>query len=423
MRPPMEFGPVHSSTLDLVDRWQQEDTYPLFPLITEAATTRARIGVPHARPGSGNAHGQSVTVFGSADYLGLARHPQVLEGALAATRRFGTGTYGTQAVGGYTQLHQELEAAVTAWSGRPSALLFPTGMQANLGVLGTLAGPRDHVFADRFNHQSITMGIRLSGATAHVFRHNDPEHLAELLRAAPRPQGSGRRLIVVDGLFSADGDLAPLTEIADLAERYDALLVVDEAHSAGTLGPQGRGVAESLGVLDRVDVITGTFSKAFASTGGFVCADADVVTLLRHSADAYLLSLGLVPGTVGAALAAFSVLAEEGAERRRRLHDNARTLRARLHAGGVATAHSAAHVVVVPVGTMDRTARVTRRLAERGLLVCPLFPPAVPIGGARLRLGVCSEHTEEDIDHAVGLISAALAEDEDARAEPIKRTV
>ncbi|MFM9694109.1 aminotransferase class I/II-fold pyridoxal phosphate-dependent enzyme [Streptomyces europaeiscabiei] len=419
----MEFGPAHTSTLDLVDRWQQEDTYPLFPLITEAATTRARIGVPHARPGSGNAHGRAVTVFGSADYLGLARHPQVLEGALAATRRFGTGTYGTQAVGGYTQLHQELEAAVTAWSGSPAALLFPTGMQANLGVLGTLAGPRDHVFADRFNHQSITMGIRLSGATTHVFRHNDPEHLAELLRAAPRPQGSGRRLIVVDGLFSADGDLAPLTEIADLAEQYDALLVVDEAHSAGTLGPRGRGVAESLGVLDRVDVITGTFSKAFASTGGFVCADADVVTLLRHSADAYLLSLGLPPGTVGAALAAFSVLAEEGAERRRRLHDNARTLRARLHAVGVTTAGSAAHVVVVPVGTMDRTARVTRRLAERGLLVCPLFPPAVPIGGARLRLGVCSEHTDEDIDLAVGLIAAALAEDEEARAEPIKGTV
>ncbi|MFG3033692.1 aminotransferase class I/II-fold pyridoxal phosphate-dependent enzyme [Streptomyces sp. NPDC048253] len=406
----MEFGPAHSSTLDLVDRWQREGTYPLFPLITQAATTRARIGVPHARPGSVDTHGRPVTVFGSADYLGLARHPEVVEGALAATRRFGTGTYGTQAVGGYTRLHQELEAAVATWSGRPAALLFPTGMQANLGVLGTLAGPRDHVFADRFNHQSITMGVRLSGATLHVFRHNDPAHLAELLRTAGPPDRSGRRLIVVDGLFSADGDLAPLAEIADLAERHDALLVVDEAHSAGTLGPQGRGVAELCGVPDRVDVVTGTFSKAFASTGGFVCADADVVTLLRHSADAYLLSLGLPPGTVGAALAALSVLAREGTERRRRLQDNARTLRARLHAAGVGTAGSAAHVVVVPVGTMDRTAHVTRQLAERGLMVCPLFPPAVPIGGARLRLGVCAEHTEEDIDHAAALIAAALAE-------------
>jgi glycine C-acetyltransferase/8-amino-7-oxononanoate synthase len=291
-------------------------------------------------------------------------------------------------------------------------------MQANLGVLGTLAGPRDLVFADRFNHQSITMGIRLSGATTHTFRHNDPEHLAELLSTAGQPGRSGQRLIVVDGLFSADGDYAPLTEIADLAERYGALLVVDEAHSAGALGPQGRGVAELLGVLDRVDVVTGTFSKAFASTGGFVCANDDVVKLLRHSAGAYLLSLGLPPATVGASLAAFSVLAEEGAERRRRLQDNARTLRDRLRAAGVDTAGSAAHVVIVPVGTMDRTARVTRRLAERGLLVCPLFPPAVPIGGARLRLGVCAEHTEEDIDHAVRLIAAALAED----TEPMKVT-
>ncbi|GAA3257889.1 pyridoxal phosphate-dependent aminotransferase family protein [Streptomyces lavendulae] len=404
MSPLTDFGTAHNSTLEAVDRLQKDGAYPLFPVITQREVTRAWIR-PHD-----TAVDHPVTVFGSADYLGLARHPKVVQGALDATRRFGTGMYGIQAVGGYTTLHEELEEALAAWSGHPGALLFPTGMQANLGVLGTLAGPGDVVFADRFNHQSITMGLELSGAAVRAFRHNDPEHLAELLRTAGPPAGRpGRRLIVVDGLFSADGDLAPLPEIAELAERYDALLVVDEAHSAGTLGDRGRGAAELLEVRDRVDVITGTFTKAFASSGGFACAGTEMVRLLRHSARSYLLSAGLPAGTVGASLAALQVLAQEGEERRRRLRDNAAELRRALAAAGVDTAGSMAHVVVVPVGLMDRTARVARRLADRGLLVCPLIPPAVPIGGARLRLGVSAEHTADDIANAVRLLSEALA--------------
>ncbi|RLU80138.1 2-amino-3-ketobutyrate CoA ligase [Streptomyces griseocarneus] len=408
----MDFGPARNSTLHTVDRWRKDGIYPLFPVITEAATTRARIRQQRSmHPGDAHTGDHPVSVFGSADYLGLARHPEVVEGAVEAARRFGTGTYAIQAVGGYTELHEALEEATAAWFGLPSALLFPTGMQANLGVLDSLAGPRDLVFTDRFNHQSIAMGVRLSGAGAHVFGHNDPEHLEKLLQQTLREGHTGRRLIMVDGLFSADGDIAPLVQIADLAERYNALLVVDEAHSAGALGPHGRGAAELLGVLDRVDVLTGTFSKAFASTGGFACAGPDIVHLFRHTANTYLLSLGLPPASVGAALAALTVLAREGTERRRRLDDNAQALRAGLREAGIGTAGSAAHVVVVPVGTMDRTARVARRLAERGLLVGPLLHPVVPAGGGRLRLGVCAEHTTDDLTHAVHLISAVLADE------------
>jgi glycine C-acetyltransferase/8-amino-7-oxononanoate synthase len=264
------------------------------------------------------------------------------------------------------------------------------------------------VLTDHLNHGSITLGIRLSGAHMAPFRHNDVQHLHELLR---RSTGPGRRIVVVDGLFSADGDLAALAEIADVAEAYDAVLVVDEAHSAGPLGPRGRGAAEQLGVLDRVDVITGTFSKAFASTGGFVCAGARVVDALRHTAVAYLLSLGLPPAAVGASLAAFQVLEKEGPRRRERLARTARSLRERLRTAGVDIAGSAAHVVVVPVGSVDRTARVTRRLRDQGMLVGPLFPPAVPIGGARLRLGVTAAHTEEELERAALLVSRALAEE------------
>ncbi|MGK5630466.1 aminotransferase class I/II-fold pyridoxal phosphate-dependent enzyme [Streptomyces sp. URMC 123] len=397
----MDFSPALNSVLDTVERWRKADCYPLFPVVTEAGPTRARV-----RTADG---GQwPVTVFASADYLGLSGLPCVGRGAAAAVERFGTGAYGAQSVGGFTTLHESLEAVVADYFGRPAALLFPTGMQANIGVLATLAGPRDTVLVDSLDHGSIVMGARLSGARVLTFRHNDPGHLAELLRGTGGP---GRRIVVVDGLFSADGDLAALREITELTTEHGALVVVDEAHSAGALGERGRGAADHLGVLDRVDVITGTFSKALVSTGGFVCADERLVDLLRHSAGAYLMTLGPPPAAVGATLAAFAVLREEGDERRARLARTARSLRERLTAAGVGIAASTAHVVTVPIGPVDRTARIARRLIAHGLMVAPLFPPAVPIGGARLRLGVTAAHTPEDVDLAVRLIADALAEE------------
>ncbi|MET9550061.1 aminotransferase class I/II-fold pyridoxal phosphate-dependent enzyme [Streptomyces sp. NPDC006627] len=397
----MDFSPALNNVLQTVNRWRQDDCYPLFPVITETGDTTARI-----RLASGSE--RPVTVFASADYLSLSRLEQVRQEVIAAVERFGTGAYATQAVGGFTTLHQELEKTVASYFGKPAALLFPTGMQANIGALATLARAGDTVLTDHLNHGSITMGVRLTGAHMVTFRHNNPRHLNELLN---RAAGPGRRIVVVDGLFSADGDLATLDEIADVARNHGAVLVVDEAHSAGPLGATGRGAAEQLGVLDRVDVITGTFSKAFASTGGFVCASEQVVDALRHTAVAYLLSLGLPPAAVGASLAAFKVLEKEGDERRERLARNARYLREQLREEGVDIAGSAAHVVVVLVGSVDRTARVTRRLRDEGLLVGPLFPPAVPIGGARLRLGVTAAHTEEELRRAVRLIPRALAEE------------
>ncbi|GGQ08114.1 aminotransferase class I/II-fold pyridoxal phosphate-dependent enzyme [Streptomyces roseolilacinus] len=401
----MHLGPALTSTLDLIDRWRKEDTYPFFPVVSEAAATRAVIR--SGRQDAGSRAEQRVTVLASADYLGIGHHPDVLRGATDAVRRFGTNTYGTQAVGGFTVLHHALEEAVAAHFARPAALLFPTGMQANLGVLATLAGPGDTVLSDQFSHGSIVMGARLSGADTRTFRHNDAEHLDRLLADVT----TGRRLVVVDGLYSAHGDLAPLADLAEVAERHDALLVVDEAHSGGALGENGRGAAELLAVEDRVHVVTGTFSKAFASTGGFVCAGERVIDALRHSAGAYLLSLGLPPATVGAALAAVGVVRREGADRRAALARNARTLRSLLHRAHVDTADSAAHVVVVPTGLVDRTARIARALARQGLLVTPLLPPAVPIGAARLRLGVTAGHTDEDLALAARLVAAALAHD------------
>ncbi|WP_424887232.1 aminotransferase class I/II-fold pyridoxal phosphate-dependent enzyme [Streptomyces sp. XH2] len=399
-----DFGAVHNSVLELTDRLRKADRYPLFPVVAQAGPTRARVRA------AGCAAERDVTVLASADYLGPAHHPEVRERAADAPRRFGTGTYGSQAVGGFTELHEELERTVAAWFDRPAALLFPSGPQADLGVLGALAGPGDMVFLDRFDHGSITMGARLSGAGVRMFRHNDTAHLEELLNSG-EAQEARRRLIVVAGLFSADGDLPPLREIAGLAQRHQSLLIVDEAHSAGALGARGRGAAELLGVLDRVDVITGTFSKSFASTGGCVCANERVADLLRHAAGAYLLTLGLSPATVGAVFGAFGVVAREGAERRRRPVELSAALHEMLRAAGVGIGASQAHVVV-PTGTVDRTARIARRLVGEGLLVGPLFPPAVPIGGARLRLGVTAAHSEAELQRAAQLIATAVAEEQ-----------
>ncbi|MET9890220.1 pyridoxal phosphate-dependent aminotransferase family protein [Streptomyces sp. NPDC006465] len=391
----MDFGPALNGVLDTVDRWQEQGNYPLFPVISEPLGTRARL-----------ADGRIVTVFGSCDYLGLSRHPAVVGGAVDAIERFGTHCYGTQPVGGYTELHQSLEHSLAEFFGKPATALFPTGMQANIGVLTTLAGPGDAVLSDQLNHGSITMGGRLSGARLLTFRHNDLDDLAARLAEA---SDARRRIIVVDGLFSADGDFAPLAGIADLADRHKALLIVDEAHAGGTVGPHGRGAAELLGVLDRVDVITGTMSKAFASTGGFACGSHRAMRLVRHSAGAYLLSLGLVPATVGASLAAVQVARAEGVSLRARNAANAKALRGRLQEAGVNIGASAAHVVLVHIGRIDDAARIATRLLEKGLLVNPLFPPAVPIGGARLRIGVTSAHSGAEIAAAADALVSALA--------------
>ncbi|MEV6020312.1 MULTISPECIES: pyridoxal phosphate-dependent aminotransferase family protein [unclassified Streptomyces] len=390
----MDFGPALNGVLDTVDRWQEQGHYPLFPVISEPLGTRARL-----------ADGRVVSVFGSCDYLGLSKHPAVVEAALNAVHRFGTHCYGTQPVGGFTELHRDLETSLAEYFGKPAAALFPTGMQANIGVLTTLAGPGDAVLTDQLNHGSITMGGRLSGARLLMFRHNDLDDLAVKLAAAGDAR---RRIIVVDGLFSADGDFAPLAGIAELADRHGALLIVDEAHAGGTVGAHGRGAAELMGVLDRVDVITGTMSKAFASTGGFACGSDRAMRLVRHAAGAYLLSLGLAPATVGASLAAVHVASAEGVSLRARNAANAKALRDRLQSAGVNIGASAAHVVLVHIGRVDDTARIATRLLEDNLLVNPLFPPAVPIGGARLRIGVTSAHSKEEIISAADAVASAL---------------
>jgi 7-keto-8-aminopelargonate synthetase-like enzyme len=391
----MKLTPAQDSVLTTVDRWTDQHTYPFFPIVARAGSTRATLD-----------DGRELVVFGSADYLGLSRHPDVINGAVEAVRKFGASLYGVQASSGFTTLHRDLEADVAKYFGHPEAALFPTGMQANLGTIAALFRPGDEVFCDQYNHSSIMLGARLSGAKVTTFRHNNVEHLESLLRNSICV---GNRGIVVDGLFSADGDYAPLGRIAELANEHDLLMIVDEAHSAGAVGHAGRGAAELAGVSERVDVITGTMSKAFGGVGGFAVAQPRTISLIRHTAAAYLLSVGLAPATAGAALVAVRIAGgPEGLIRRFALEGNARLLRDRLVDVGARIGTSTSHVVPVLTGEVDRTVKIATWLRDHGLMANPLVPPAVPIGAARLRLGVLSDHDQADIDMAASLIEHAL---------------
>jgi 7-keto-8-aminopelargonate synthetase-like enzyme len=391
----MKLTPAQDSVLTTVDRWADQHTYPFFPIVAHARSTRATLD-----------DGRELVVFGSADYLGLSRHPHVIDGAVEAVRKFGTSLYGVQASSGFTTLHRDLEAALAEYFDQPEAALFPTGMQANLGTIAALFGPGDVIFCDQYNHSSIMLGTRLSGAKVATFRHNNMEHLESLLHNS---SGVGNRGIIVDGLFSADGDYAALGRIAELADTHGLLLIVDEAHSAGAVGNAGRGAAELAGIGERVDVITGTMSKAFGGVGGFAVGPRTTINLIRHTAAAYLLSVGLAPATVGAALVAVRIAGgPQGSVRRTALDGNARMLRQKLVDAGARIGTSTSHVVPVLTGEVDRTVKVATWLRDHGLMANPLVPPAVPIGAARLRLGVLSDHDQADIDMAASLIEHAL---------------
>lgn len=353
---------------------------PFFPLIETTSGHHVRMD------------GTDVVTFGSCDYLGLSQDPRVKERAVAAIGAFGTNTYGAQVLCGRTVLHDAVERHLARIHRKERALLFPSGMTANIAVITTLAGPGDTVINDRSNHVSLLMGSRLSGARVRTFLHNDMDRLERLLAAC---RDSRRRIIAVDGLFSADGDFAPLDRIVDLAAAYDALVVVDEAHSFGVVGPRGLGVADHFGVLDRVDVVVGTMSKAVGSVGGFVVSDTGVHDALRGLAPFYSNSRGAPPAVAGASLAALELIETEGEELRASLNRNVAHITSTLRSLGFDLLDTRSHVVPLFVGAEEETLLLARRLRDHGVFLAPFIAPAVPAGRSRLRIGVTATHTPQ----------------------------
>jgi 8-amino-7-oxononanoate synthase len=333
--------------------------------------------------------------FSSNDYLGLASHPEVLAAAATTAAREGFGAGAARLVTGDLPAHRTLERDLAIFTGRPAALLFPTGYQANLGVVTALAGPGDLIASDAANHASLIDGCRLSRATVAVYPHADPAGAAAALS---RPGTFRRRLLVTESLFSMDGDDAPLAELAALAESHDAILVVDEAHALGTTGPGGRGLAAAAGI--QPDVLIGTLGKAFGSAGGFVAGAEELRAFLVNRARSFIFATAPPPPVAAAAAAALRLAAAgEGDRRRERLAAN-RTLLLELLGPAVAPADRSFVSPILPIvlGSDARALAASARLREEGLFVPAIRPPTVPEGTARLRITFSSEHTPAEID-------------------------
>ncbi len=353
-------------------------------------------------------------MLGSNNYLGLTGDARVIEGARAALDRYGTGLTGSRLLNGTIALHLELEAEIADWMGTEEALVFTTGHQANLAALGTLLAPGDTVVADSGDHASILDGCLLSRAKLRAFRHNRMDKLERALQKAVQNDGGGI-LVVVDGVFSMEGDVAPLGPISELCRAHGARLMVDEAHGAGVLGARGAGASELLGVEDRVDLRMGTFSKSLASCGGFLAGSHEVIDFLRVQSRAFLFTAAGVPAAVGAALAALRILrSDEGPQLLARVLDNAGYLHAGLRERGFKVVeHEGDHmtpIVPVIVGDDWKAVLLWRALYDAGVFVNVAIHPAVPPGGALLRTSVMATHDRPTLDRALDAFASVKAD-------------
>jgi 8-amino-7-oxononanoate synthase len=363
--------------------------------------------------------GRSRLMLGSNNYLGLADHPVVVEGARRALETFGTGSTGSRLLNGTIDLHLQLEAEIADWYGTESAIVFTTGHQSNLGAIGTLAGRGDIIIADADAHASIHDAARFSDAQAIRFRHNDADSLREKLAGAA--QRGRPALVTVDGVYSMEGDLAPVDRLAAVCQEYGALLLVDEAHAVGVFGAQLTGVTEMYGQAAATPMRTGTFSKSIASTGGFAAGPRDLIDAIRLHGRSFLFTASGVPAAVGGALAAVRLIrSAEGRERAEQCLANARFLRDSLIAldvplGEPATGPDGEEVVtpIIPVvvGESLRAVAKWNELFDRGVFTGLAHYPAVPNGRALLRLAVTAEHSFADLDEAAQTIHAVLADE------------
>jgi 8-amino-7-oxononanoate synthase len=349
--------------------------------------------------------GRPVLLLCSNNYLGLADRAEVREAAAGAALRWGAGAGASRLISGNMEPHRELESRLAAFKGYEAALLFGSGYLANTGAIAALAGRDEVVVSDELNHASIVDGCRLSRADTFVYRHADTEHLAWGLRQA----GGRAALIVTDGVFSMDGDVAPLPELLELARRHGARLMVDEAHATGAVGPGGRGSVSAAGLSGEVDVVVGTLGKALGSYGAYVCANAETVDFLVNSARPFIFSTAPPPPALGAALAALEVLEREP-ELVARLQANAEVLRSALSAEGLDVGCSETQVVPVEVGEAETTMGLCELALARGVFAQGIRPPTVPEGSSRLRFTAMATHRGEELVGAAQQVGAAARE-------------
>jgi 8-amino-7-oxononanoate synthase len=343
--------------------------------------------------------GRPVIMLGSNNYLGLTTHPKVREAALNALKKYGTSCTGSRFLNGTIDLHVELEERLARFTGKEAALVFSTGFQTNLGTISALVGRHDQVIIDYDDHASIVDGCQLCFGKTFRFKHNDVENLRKVLQNCNPNAG---KLVVVDGVFSMYGDIAPLPEIVSVCKETGARLMVDDAHSMGVLGERGSGTASHFGLTDEVDIIMGTFSKSFASLGGFISAKAQVIDYIKHFSRPLIFSAAMSPPSVAACLAALDIMENEP-QRRERLWEITHKMHRELRNLGFDIGRTQTPIIPIIIGDEMKVFRFWRRLLEEGVFVNPVRPPAVPPGQALLRTSYMATHTDEQLDRALDL--------------------
>jgi 8-amino-7-oxononanoate synthase len=365
--------------------------------------------------------GQEKIMIGSNNYLGLAQDPRVVEASVEATRKFGAGCTGSRLLNGTISLHNELEEALAAFLGRESALLFSTGFFANQGALAALTESEDVILCDRENHASIIEGCQVAPARLVPYRHNSVDALRNRLKRVPEEAG---RLIIMDGVFSMSGDMADLPPMVKAAKEYGAVMYVDEAHSLGVVGPQGRGVVHHYGVNDDVEIVMGTFSKSFGSMGGFISGSHELIEFVKHKARCFIFTASLAPAVTGGVLKALEIMQAEP-ERIDQLWKNTRKMHEGFKSIGFKIGSTQSPIVPILIGSEAKAFAFSQRLFEEGVFATPAIYPAVRYGEAIVRTSFMSSHTEEDLDKVLDIFAKIARElgtfDDPAYTEPGRR--
>jgi glycine C-acetyltransferase len=370
---------------DQLEQWRQEGTYQRLRILQSESAAESRFD------------GKQVINLASNNYLGLTTHPKLRAAAIAAVRKFGVGSGAVRTISGTMSIHMELERRIAAFKHTEACVVFQSGFAANAGTVSAILGPEDHIISDALNHASIIDGCRLSRAKIHVFPHKDTARAAAIMDELDG--ASGHKLLITDGVFSMDGDIGPLPALVEIAERHGAIMMIDDAHSSGVLGRNGRGTVDHFGLHGKVDVQVGTLSKAIGVLGGYVCGSRDLIEFLYHRARPFLFSTSHPPAVAGACLAAFDILEREP-ERIDKLWENTRHFKAALKNAGFNTGDSETPITPIMVGEAKTAHAFSAALFESGLLATGIGFPTVPEGKARIRTIVTATHTREMLDRA-----------------------
>lgn len=380
------------SRYDAPQRAKAAGVYPYFREIESDQDTEVMI------------NGKKVLMFGSNSYLGLTNHPKIKEAAIAAIKKYGTGCAGSRFLNGTLDIHTKLEQRLAKFVGKEEAIIYSTGFQVNLGVISCLTGREDYIIWDELDHASIIEGRRLSFSTQLKYKHNDMESLEKALQSCAPDKV---KLIVTDGVFSMEGDVANLPEIVRLAKKYNAAIYVDEAHGIGVFGDHGRGTCNHFGVTDDVDCIMGTFSKSFASLGGFVATDSITANYLRHNSRSYIFSASITPASTAAVSAALDIMESEP-ERIENLWKLTNYALEGFRSIGCEIGNTSTPIIPLFIRDNEKTFRITRDLFEDGVFVNPVVSPAVPSNSTLIRFSLMATHTQKQLDYAIEKIEKSF---------------